>query len=156
MKVLFICSGNICRSPMAAEYFRDRAAHSGLSHVVVDSAGTLGIEGAPASAEAIEAMQEIGVDLRGHRSKGVTGAMIRTSDVIVVMSYDHQEQLIVRFADQGVRPFLLRAFERGTAPDPNAREVADPMGKPLQAYRELLPLITGCVDHLVLHVKHLS
>jgi protein-tyrosine phosphatase len=47
VKVLVVCSGNICRSPMAAEYLRHRAAHDGLSHLVVDSAGTLGIHGAP-------------------------------------------------------------------------------------------------------------
>jgi protein-tyrosine-phosphatase len=47
MKVLFVCDGNICRSPLAAEYLRHRAVREGLSHVVVDSAGILGIEGAP-------------------------------------------------------------------------------------------------------------
>ena len=64
MKVLFVCSGNICRSPMAAEYFRARAADAGLNHIVADSAGLLGIEGEPASLEAIRVMRDAGLDLR--------------------------------------------------------------------------------------------
>ena len=64
MKVLFICSGNICRSPMAAAYLRHVVSGSpGRRAVEVESSGTLGIEGAPASDEAIVAMEEIGVDL---------------------------------------------------------------------------------------------
>ena len=53
MKVLFVCDGNICRSPMAAEYLRDRAVHSGLSHLLVESAGIVGFEGSPAAPLAV-------------------------------------------------------------------------------------------------------
>ena len=67
MKALVVCSGNICRSPMVEAYLRHRLARSGLSHVVVSSAGTLGIQGAPASPEAIVAMEEIGIDLTACR-----------------------------------------------------------------------------------------
>ena len=154
MKVLFICSGNICRSPMAAEYFRHRCAHSGLSHVLVESAGTLGIEGAPASPESIAVMREIGVDLSRHRSQGVSPSLLGTSDIVVVMTRGHLEQLADDYGGEGGRRLLLRAFERSTSPDPNAGEVPDPIGRPMKVYRELVPLITGCVDHLILHVKH--
>ena len=155
MKVLFVCSGNICRSPMAADYFRHRAAHSGLSHVLVDSAGTLNIVGAPAAPESIAVMREIGVGLTAHRSKGVNATLLGTSDIVVVMSRGHLDQLAERHAGEGGRRLLLRAFENGTSPDPNAGEVPDPIGRPLKEYRQLVPLITKCVDHLILHVKHL-
>lgn len=156
MKVLFVCSGNICRSPMAAEYFRSRAARSGLSHVVVDSAGTLGIEGSPAAAEAVQAMAEIGIDLSRHRSKGLSAALLRTTDLVVAMTHDHLEHLARSYPGGEDRRVLLRAFERGPEPDPNARGLRDPIGEPLEVYRELVPLIVGCVDHLVLHLKHAS
>ena len=154
MKVLFVCSGNICRSPMAAELFRSRAAHSGLSHVVVDSAGTLGIEGAPASEEAIRAMAEIGVDLTGHRSKGVNEDLLRTTDLVVVMTRSHLEHLALHYPDGEDRRLLLRSFEKGPDPDPNASGLRDPIGEPLELYREQVPLIARCVDHLLLHLKH--
>jgi protein-tyrosine-phosphatase len=154
MKVLFVCSGNICRSPMAAAYFRHRAAQSGLSHVVVDSAGTLGIEGAPAAAEAVQVMAEIGVDLSGHRSKGVGEALLRTSDLVVGMTRSHLEYLALHHPEGEDRRLLLRAFESGPRPDPNAPGLRDPIGRPLEVYRELLPLIVRCADHLLLHLKH--
>jgi len=156
MKVLFVCSGNICRSPMAAEYFRLRAARSGLSHVVVDSAGTLGIEGSPASAEAVQVMAEIGVDLARHRSKGLSAALLRTTDLVVAMTHDHLEHLALHYPEGEDRRLLLRAFENGPDPAPNPRDLRDPIGEPIEVYRELVPLIVSCADHLVLHLKHAS
>jgi protein-tyrosine-phosphatase len=156
MKVLFLCSGNICRSPMAAEYFRQRASQSGLSHVVVDSAGTLGIVGSPASAEAIAAMREEGIDLTSHRSKGLTGSMLRSTDLVVAMAHDHVDYLAHHHPDEPARRLLLRAFEQAPQPDPNAPDLEDPIGKPLKAYRDLLPVIRRSVDHLILHLKYPS
>ena len=80
MKVLFVCDGNICRSPLAAEYLRHRAVREGLSHVLVDSAGVLGIEGVPAAPLSVEVGRDAGLDLTRHRSRGVTIADMRTAE----------------------------------------------------------------------------
>lgn len=154
MKVLFVCSGNICRSPMAAEYLRHRAARSRLSHVVVDSAGVLGIEGSPASEGAIMVMKEDGLDLSRHRSKGIDRAGIRTSDVVVAMSFDHLDALAERFPDGSQRRFLIRAFEGGPTPISGAPELQDPLGTDLETYRIRYKCIKTCVDHLVLYLRH--
>lgn len=156
MKVLFVCSGNICRSPMAAEYLKHRAAHSGLAHLVVDSAGTLGIVGAPASPEAIRTLREAGLDLTGHRSKGISAADVRSSDLLVGMARDHLEYLAEHHPDGNDRRLLLRAFEHGADPDPDARDLPDPIGEAVEVYREQFGLIRTCVDHLVLHLRHLD
>jgi len=154
MKLLFVCSGNICRSPMAEGYFRHRAARSALSHVVVDSAGTLGIFGAPASAEAIRVMAELGVDLTSHRSKGLGAADLRSSDLVIAMSHDHLEALIVQHPDETVPRFLLRAFEKSPEPDPSPPDLGDPIGKSLKYYRRQALAIVRCVDHLLLYLRH--
>ena len=154
MRVLFVCSGNICRSPMAAEYFRHHAAQRGLSHVIVDSAGTLGIEGSPASDEAIVAMREIGVNLSAHRSKGLTSEMLRNADLAIGMTRGHLEQMAQLDPQGRERQMLLRAFERGAEPNARARGLKDPIGRPLGFYREQVPLIARCLDHLILHLKH--
>ena len=154
MKLLFVCSGNICRSPMAAEYFRHRAARSGLSHVVVASAGTLGLVGVPAAAEAVRVMAEFEVDLKAHRSSALEVADLRSSDMVVVMSRDHLEVLAHHYPNEMDQRFLLRAFEKGPDPDPNASDLADPIGEPISVYRRQAQTIMRCVDHLALYLRH--
>ena len=156
MKVLLVCSGNICRSPMAAEYLRHRAAHGGLAHLVVDSAGTLGIVGAPASAEAVRTLREVGLDLTGHRSKGLSASDVKSSDLLIGMARDHLLHLDELYPDETDQRLLLRAFEQGTDPARGAQDLPDPIGEAVEVYRERFGLIRTCVDHLVLYLRHLD
>jgi protein-tyrosine-phosphatase len=154
VRVLFVCSGNICRSPMAAEYMRHRAVHDGLSHLVVDSAGTLGIHGAPASPEAVLALHEIGLDLRGHRSKGIGPADLHSADLVIAMCRGHLVELSARFPGAQPHAHVLRAFEAGPRPCEGAPDLTDPIGEPVEVYREQLRLMRRCIDHLTLYLKH--
>lgn len=154
MKVLFVCDGNICRSPLAAEYLRHRAVRSGLSHLVVESAGVLGIEGAPAAAHSIEVAREAGLDLTGHRSRGITVAGMRTADLVVAMTLAQLETLSRRFPGPNQERFLLRAFESGPTPRGGAPELDDPVTGPIEAFRDSFAIIRTCVDHLVLYLRH--
>lgn len=149
MRVLFVCSGNICRSPMAAGYLHHRIESEGLADLDVDSAGTLGIRKARASDGAVEAMAEIGIDITGHRSKGVKSKILADTDYTLAMSHDHLDFLALRHPEGEDERLLLRAFERGRLPDANPLDLADPIGHPIDFYREQLQLITRCVDHLV-------
>ena len=139
---------------MAAEYFRHRTARSGLSHVVVASAGTLRIEGQPASPEAIRVMGDLGVDLTRHRSSGLDAEALRTTDVVIVMTHDHMERVAFGPDNAPDERFLLRAFEKRPQPDPDPPDLADPIGEPIEFYREQAKLLVQCVDHLVLYLKH--
>jgi protein-tyrosine-phosphatase len=141
---------------MAAEYARQRVAQSGLSHVVVDSAGTLGIQGAPASREAVLAMGEKGFDLSAHRSRGLRRADIRTSEMVLVMDHRHLEEIDSRFHSPGAKIFLLRAFEAGPDPASGAPDLSDPIGTSLNNYRDRLTEIMDSVDNLMIHLKHLE
>ena len=149
MKVLFVCSGNICRSPMAAGYLHHRVTNEDLEFLEVDSAGTLGIRKARASDPAIEAMAEIGVDISGHRSKGIKSKILETTDLTLAMSHAHLEFLAARHPEGEDERLLLRAFENGPRPDANPHDLADPIGHPLDFYREQVQMITRCVDHLI-------
>jgi protein-tyrosine-phosphatase len=152
--VLFVCDGNICRSPLAAAYLRHRAAERGLGHVVVESAGLLGIKGAPAAPFSIEVGREAGLDLTGHRSRGVTSTDIRTADLVVAMTLRQLETLDARYPRGPGRRMLLRAFERGPEPVGGAPELDDPVAGPLEEYRDAFAIIRSAVDHMVLHLKH--
>jgi len=149
VRILVVCSGNICRSPMAAACLRERLARSTMPNVTVDSAGTLGIEDVPAADEAIEAMSEIGIDLNGHRSRGLTDGDLREVDVVLAMDKVHLEQLAPHLPDRRPRRFLLRAFEKGPGPRPDAPDLDDPVGQPVAVFRERRDTIRACVDHFV-------
>jgi len=153
MKVLIVCSGNICRSPMVAAYLRHSLNRSGMSDVVVASAGTLGIKGAPASEGAIRALAEIDIDLTGHRSCALSGADMRSSNVVIAMEAGHLETLAARYPKGAEPRLLLRAFEAGPRPAADAPDLDDPIGRPLSVYRERLDVIRVCVDHLAAYLE---
>lgn len=134
---------------MAEGYLRHRIVSGGLDDLETDSAGTLGIRKARASEEAIEAMAEIGIDISDHRSKGVKSKILDGVDVTIAMSYDHLEFLASRFAEGEDQRLLLRAFENGPTPDANPHDLADPIGHPVDFYREQVQVIARCVDHLI-------
>lgn len=154
MKVLFVCSGNICRSPMAAAYLEHRAAQSGLSHIVVGSAGTLGIRGQPASDEAIEVLDDAGIDLRSHRSRGLKRHDVRSSDVVLGMEIGHIRKIKQLRGATECQIRMLRAYEHGVDPVAMPPNLDDPIGLPVSVYRESFALIRTCVDHLMIGLRH--
>jgi len=154
MRVVFVCSGNICRSPMAAEYARHRAAGAGLVSLVVDSAGLLGIEGAPASATAVRVLREQDLDLSSHRSRGFAEVDARSADLVIVMTAAHLHEIAERFPAAVPRTRLLREFESGPEPQERAPSLDDPIGCPIETYRSCFDTIRICVDHLVAHLRH--
>lgn len=154
MKVLFVCAGNICRSPMAAGYLAHRAAVEGLSHLVVESAGTLGIEAAPAAAHAVRVAAEHGFDLTRHRSRGIRRQDVATSDLVIAMEARQVDRLRESFPDAHATFALLRAYERGPFREEDPSDLSDPMGEALPTFRACFRTIRTCVDHLVLALKH--
>jgi len=156
MKILFVCSGNICRSPMAAELCRHRARQAGLSDLVIESAGTLGIEGEPADEDARRVMAEIGVDLSAHRSRGLRPAELASTDYTLVMERRHLRHLNRHYPESTDRRVLLRAFEESSDPHPYPPDLVDPIGQPLSAFRDLVPQISRSVDHFLAFLRERS
>lgn len=88
MKLLFVCTGNTCRSAMAAAIARSRLAATGAE---VESAGISAIDGNPAMPESVDVARRHGVDLEGHRTKALTGELIESADHVLVMKPEHGE-----------------------------------------------------------------
>src|SRR5687768_11436082 len=93
MKVVFVCTGNICRSPMAEALLRHTLDVRGCNSVEVSSVGTWAYGGNPAMPEAVETLRAMGIDLSEHRSRDVDQAELAAADVIVVMTSVHVREL---------------------------------------------------------------
>ncbi len=135
--VLFICSANRCRSPLAATIFKSLAAKAAAYvSVEVRSAGTLEyIGGATATDEARMVMTERGLDLSSHAARHVSRDLVDWADIILVMEYEHRDYLAKRFSDSVGKVHLLTEF----AGEPG--EVPDPVNQGIEKYRRCADLL---------------
>ncbi len=119
-KVLFVCVGNVCRSPMAASLLRQRLSHR-LPAVTVESAGVAALVGEPADPIAVSLMNEQGVDLSRHRARQLTPGLASAFELILVME-DQQQQAVERiFPAARGRVHRLGRFGGFDVPDPYRR-----------------------------------
>jgi Sua5/YciO/YrdC/YwlC family protein len=107
-QILFVCTGNSCRSAMAEGFMRKMLAN--VPAIGVSSAGIAAFEGMPATPAAQIVMQRQGIDISGHRARRVNEAMIRESDLILVMDNTHRRYIIDHFPFAEKRTFLLKEF----------------------------------------------
>lgn len=136
--ILFVCTGNSCRSVMAQAMMRKVLTERGTGHIEVLSAGTMSMQGIEASALAQAVLRTEGIDVSGHRSQKITKEMLTRSDMIVVMEKVH-EQAVLELAPQVKnRLFLLKEFAKINGDN---LDLSDPIGQGLEFYQATLAII---------------
>lgn len=130
MKILFVCTGNTCRSPLAEAIARKFAIERGLHDVEVASAGTSAWDGAPASDGALLVGMERNMDLSQHRSQSLTRELVRDQDLVLAMGPHHLER-IEALGGAG-KAYLLADYASYGA---SVRPISDPIGAELDVYR---------------------
>jgi len=128
--ILFICTGNICRSPMAEGIFRQ--ASQGRGNYRVGSAGLGAMEGQPPSAHAVEAVKELGIDISNQRSRMLTSALVAQADYIFGMTHSHVDTVMLLYPQAAEKTFLLREFDDTL--DPFEKDISDPIGGSYEIY----------------------
>jgi protein-tyrosine-phosphatase/predicted ATP-grasp superfamily ATP-dependent carboligase len=119
--VLFVCHGNIIRSPMAAALLRHFLAECGQGEISVMSAGLAAKAGRSADARAIVAAREFGVSLDDHRAQLLSRELVDDSDLVFVMDYVNEAKLLLKYPGAKSKVFLL-----SPAPEARSMEVQDP------------------------------
>jgi glycine hydroxymethyltransferase len=128
--ILFICTGNVCRSPMAEALFRRATRGQGEFRVL--SAGLGALDGQPPTAHSITAMRELGIDISAQRSQALTTGLVREADYIFGMTHNHVDTIALLYPEAVEKTFLLREFDETLKPF--EKDIGDPMGGSYEVY----------------------
>lgn len=147
MRILFVCTGNTCRSPLAEAIAREAITQRGFSEIQVASAGTNAWPDSPASDGSLLVGIEKGISVAEHKAQLLTSELAATADLILVMSSHHLDR--AKALGAGKRSYLLADF---AVDNTEHNEIADPFGGDLDAYRvtfdQLQTAINSALDRI--------
>src|SRR5580692_6564477 len=128
--ILFVCTGNVCRSPMAEGIFRH--VMKGRRDINVMSAGIGAMDGQPPSPYAVQAVRELGIDISRQRSRQLTGELVQKADYIFGMTHSHVDTVFLLYPQAAEKTFLLREFDDTL--DIFEKDISDPIGGSYEVY----------------------
>ncbi len=152
-EIVFICTANTCRSPMAEGLFRHALAAQSdpLESLKVSSAGVSVYDRQPASLNSVKSMAKVGIDISDHRSQHITESMIESALVFFTMTETHLAMLSYQIDPPPANAFLMRSFIGGNADT----QIPDPFGMNLREYEACRDSMVEAIPSLVKTVGRL-
>lgn len=141
--ILFVCTGNSCRSVMAQALLQKRLKEKGRSDIEVLSAGIMQLQGIGATEATRQVLQKEDIDVSKHISQRINRQLLHCSDIILVMERLHEEKILSLAPEVKNRVFLLKEFAKMNN---NDLDIADPIGKPISFYEKTLQIIKEAVE----------
>ncbi len=163
--ILFVCTGNTCRSSMAEALFKDIVKKDGdnFKNLNIISAGTGAWDGYNASPQAVEVLREKGIDMSGHRSTSLTPELIDESDLILTMTYNHKATVLHMCPEAKGKVFTLKEYATGNEIEESHKDnidyngnkynIKDPFGQSVDVYRKSAKEIEDNLKILIKKIK---
>jgi len=146
VNIVFVCTGNLCRSPMAEGILRDRWTKLGRNDLLVTSMGIHGVDSQPASENARLTCEEHAIDISSHRSRQLVYEELEAAHLILAMERVQKDFIELFFPRFREKVFLLAAWP---GKETRKSNIDDPMGGTVKAYRRTFDAIASHVDRVL-------